>query len=144
MTMAKPMIRVASQLAVFLANKPGALARLCAALNQGGINIYAMATSDTVDHNVVRMVVDNPRAALRLLEAHNTLVVESDVVMVEGYNKSGSLAHIAGLLAAAKINIEYAYCATLPEAKRGLLILRPSQVAKALAVLNKNLLPEAN
>jgi hypothetical protein len=36
----------------------------------------------------------------------------------------------------AKITIEYAYCATPPNAKKGLLILRVGDVRKALKVLN--------
>ena len=60
-------IETATQLAVFLANRPGALARVCEALANAGINIYALATSDTVDHTVVRMVVSDPTKALMLL-----------------------------------------------------------------------------
>ena len=36
----------------------------------------------------------------------------------------------------ADINIEYAYCATSPNAKNGLLVLRASNCKKALKVLN--------
>jgi hypothetical protein len=132
------MIQVTSQLAIFMANKPGSLAHLCRELSKAKVNIYALATSDTVDHNVIRMVVDKPKTAIRVMEEHNTIVVESDVIMIEGGNKPGSLAEIAGALAEAKINIEYAYCATLPDAKRGLLILRASHIAKALKVLNEH------
>src|SRR5437660_12127975 len=53
-------VETATQLAVFLANRPGALARVCEALAKAEINIYALATSDTVDHTVVRMVVSDP------------------------------------------------------------------------------------
>jgi prephenate dehydratase len=53
-------VETATQLAIFLANRPGALARVCDALANAGVNIYALATSDTVDHTVVRMVVSNP------------------------------------------------------------------------------------
>jgi hypothetical protein len=53
-------IETATQLAVFLANRPGALARVCEALAKAEINIHALATSDTVDHTVVRMVVSDP------------------------------------------------------------------------------------
>src|SRR6185369_10174482 len=100
------------------------------------INIYAISTSDTVDHSVIRMVVSDTRKALLLFEEHGTLVVENDVLMIDGDNKPGSLAKIAHKLAAAKINIEYAYCATAPDAKKGLLILRVTDAKKALKVLN--------
>jgi len=129
-------MHIDKQLAIFLDNRPGTLARVCDALAENKINIFALATSDTVDHTVIRMVVSDYRLALKIFEEHGTLVVEDDVVMVEGDNKSGSLAKIAHRLAAAKVNIEYAYCATPPDAKKGLLVLRVNDAKKALKALN--------
>lgn len=129
-------MQIAKQLALFLENRPGTLARVCDALSDAKINIFAISTSDTVDHIVVRMVVSDPDRALQLFEEHGSLVVETDVVMIENTNRPGALALIAHKLAAAKINIEYAYCATAPDAKKGLLILRASDPRKALKLLN--------
>lgn len=129
-------MQITKQLALFLENRPGMLARVCDALSAAKINIYAISTSDTVDHIVVRMVVSDPSKALFVFEEHGSLVVEDDVLMITGDNKPGSLAKLAHKLANAKINIEYAYCATPPDAKRGLLVLRVSDVKKALKVLN--------
>jgi hypothetical protein len=129
-------MQITKQLALFLDNRPGTLARLADALAEARINIYAISTSDTVDHTVIRLVVSDHRKALHLFEEHGTLVVDDDVLMIDGDNKPGSLAKIAHKLAAAKINIEYAYCATSPEVKKGLLILRVADAKKALKVLN--------
>ena len=130
-------MNITQQLALFLENRAGALVRVCEALSKEKINIYAISTSDTVDHSVVRMVLSDPRKALLLFEEHGTLVVEDDVLMIEGDNKPGSLAKLANKLAQARINIEYAYCATSPTAKKGLMILRVSDAKKALKVLNR-------
>ena len=129
-------VRIVEQLAIFIANKPGTLAEVCDALAEDKINIYGLTVSDTVDHAVVRMVVSDTRRAVALLEAHGTLVVENDVVMVENDNRPGGLSRIAKALSAAKVNIEYAYLASMPNAKKGLLILRASDVKKALKVLS--------
>ena len=129
-------MQIAKQLALFLANRPGTLARVCDALSASKINIFAISTSDTVDHIVVRMVVSDPKQALQVFEEHGSLAVQSDVLMIEGSNKPGSLAIIARQLADANINIEYAYCATIPDAKKGLLVLRVSNPQKALKILN--------
>jgi hypothetical protein len=129
-------VQLTQQLALFIANRPGTLARVCMALSEGNINIYALSTSDTVDHIVVRMVLSDPAKALRIFEEHGTLVVTNDVLMIEGASKPGSLASISNSLAAASINIEYAYCATSPKALKGLLILRVADPRKALKVLN--------
>jgi hypothetical protein len=129
-------INIARQLAVFLDNRPGTLARLCDALSEAKINIWAISTSDTVDHIVVRMVLSDPDKALGVLEERGTLVTITEVLMLDGNNKTGSLASIAHTLANAGVNIEYIYCATSPNAQKGLLILRVSDPKKALKLLN--------
>ena len=128
---------IARQLSVFLENTPGTLAAVCDELAKAKINIYALTISDTVDHAVVRMVVSDSRRALELFEERGVLVVENEVLMIDGDNRPGSLANIAHRLGKAKINIEYAYLATSPGSKRGLAIVRPSNVKKALEVLSK-------
>ena len=129
-------MHITKQLVIFLENRPGTLARVCDALAAENINIFAISSSDTVDHIVVRMIVSDPARALFVFEEHGTLVVEDDVLMIAGDNKPGSLAKLAHKLAGAKINIEYAYCATPPNARKGLLILRVRDARKALKVLN--------
>jgi hypothetical protein len=125
------------QLAVFLENKPGALAAVCDALSEAKINIFGLTVSDTTDHAVVRMVVSNTEKAMGLFESHGTLVVESDVLMIQNDNKPGSLSRIANALSAKKINIDYGYLASMPSAKKGLLILRVTDPKRALSVLKK-------
>jgi hypothetical protein len=129
-------MHLTKQLALFLDNRPGMLARVADALAEAKINIYAITTSDTVDHSVIRLVVSDYRKALHVFEEHGTLVVEHDVVLIDGSNKPGELARLAHKLAEAKINIEYCYSATPPDAKRGLMIMRVSNPAKALKILN--------
>jgi hypothetical protein len=129
-------MQITKQLALFLENRPGTLARVCDALSAAKINIFAISISDTVDHSVVRLVVSDPARAMFVFEEHGTLVVEDDVLMISGDNKPGSLAKLAHKLAAAKINIEYAYSATAPDAKRGVMVLRVTNAKKAMKVLN--------
>ncbi len=130
-------MQITKQLAIFLDNIPGTLGRVCDALAEAKINIYAVSTSDTIDHCVVRLVVSDPRKALLLFEEHGTLVVEDDVLMIQGSNQPGSLSAIANRLAAAKVNIDYCYSATHPDVKKGLLIIRTSDAKKALKTLSK-------
>jgi len=129
------LMKSATQLAVFLANRPGALARVCEALAKAEINIHALATSDTIDHSVVRMVVSDPTKALMLLGEAGVLALESEVLVIETENEPGVLAKIAERLAEAKVNIEYAYLAGSPNAPKGLIILRPADVDKAQRAL---------
>src|SRR5256885_13067367 len=52
------------------------------------------------------------RKALHVFEERGTLVIEDDVLMIEGMNEPGSLAKLAHKLTDAKVNIEYCYSAT--------------------------------
>jgi hypothetical protein len=128
-------MQVVKQLSVFVCNKPGTLAEICDALAEAKINIFGMTVSDTVDHAVIRLVVNDPARAQALFEERGTLVVDNKVILVENDNKPGRVARIARILAKVKVNIEYAYLATSPGAKKGLFVLRPSDVKKAVKAL---------
>jgi hypothetical protein len=130
-------MEIVKQLSVFLANKPATLADVCDELARASINIFALTISDTADHSVVRLVVSDPEKALAIFEERGVLTVLSKVLAIENDNKPGALARIASRLAKAKINIEYAYLATSPGAKKGLLILRVDDTKRGLRVLKK-------
>ena len=129
-------MEIKTQLALFLANKPGTLAAVCDALAEEEINIFGLTISDTVDHAVVRMVVSDYKKALSIFEERGTLVIENEVLMLEHDNKPGTLSKIAKKLAAEKVNIEYAYLATAPSAEKGVLIFRPDNLKKAFEILS--------
>lgn len=127
----------ATQIALFLSNRPGALAKVCEELAKAGINIHALAISDTVDHSIVRMVVSDTTKALMLLGEGGMIALEAEVLMIESDDEPGTLATIAEHLAKAGVNIEYAYLATSARSNTGLMILRPSNMKSALAALRE-------
>jgi len=130
-------LETTTQLAVFLENRPGALARVCEALAKAGINIHALTVSDTVDHAVVRMIVSDPTKALMLLGERGVLAIENDVLFIDGSNELGVLARIADALSRVEVNIEYAYFASGPKAPKGIIVLRPSNIEKARQALGR-------
>ena len=106
-------------------------------LKKEKLNIYAITTSDNIDHNIIRLVVDQPvsraRAARGLRDAGPADRRDHD----RRAEPAGAIAEIAKRLGEAKVNIDYLYCATAPTAKTGLLVFKPSNVAKALKALNQ-------
>ncbi|MFP4687079.1 MAG: ACT domain-containing protein [bacterium] len=131
------MLNIRKQISIFLANRPGTLADVCEDLDEENINIMAMTVSDTVDHAVVRMLVDKPGEAIHLLEKKGLLVVENNILAVDLENKPGALADVARQLADNDINIEYAYCTGTPAQKQGLMIVRTARPEEALALLKE-------
>lgn len=124
------------QLSVFLENKPGVLARLCQSFADNDVNIEGMSISDTVDHAVVRLIVNDPNKARTILESTGVLVVETRVLAVKLPDKPGVLAAAAARLARAKINIEYAYGTTSADGG-GMLVLRVSDNRLARRLLRR-------
>lgn len=132
------MLDVRKQISIFLANRPGTLADVTEELTEQDINILAMTVSDTVDHAVVRMLVDKPGEAVHRLEDQGLLVVENDVLTVDLENEPGALATVSRRLANHEINIEYAYCTANPSQKKGMMIIRMSDPTEALELLEQD------
>jgi len=129
-------MQVITQLSVLLANRPGTLGLVCEVLAKANINIHAICVSETLDHSLIRVVVDKPHEALKLLESRGTLVLENEVLLIDVSNKIGSIEKIGEKLGEHGVNIEYVYGSCMPGASSGGLILRPSSIAKALKAMN--------
>lgn len=129
------MISIQTQLSIFLDNRPGTLARACQSLAQQGVNILAMCIADTIDHAVVRMVVNDAKKAVKILEGLRLALQERDVILMDVPNQLGAMAAIAQKLAAAGINLEYAYCASTPSQTSGALVLRTNNIEETIDVL---------
>jgi len=128
-------MEVYRQLSIFLENEPGTLERVLAVFAEHGINVIANSVDNLTDCAVYRCVVTSPLEAAHLLGAAGTFVLETDVLGVQVDNTPGSLGKIAGRLAEAKVNIDYAYGSAPGDGAQALLILKPSDLKKAKAVL---------
>jgi hypothetical protein len=130
------MLKIERQLAIFLDNRPGTLARTCQALQKAQINILALSIVDTVDHAVVRMVVDKTKEAEQVLSTLHAMVQGREVIFMDVPNQVGALASIAQRLAEAGINIEYAYCTTSPSHSAGAIVLRTNDLEATINALS--------
>jgi len=135
------LIRNRIQLAVFLDNRPGALAQVCATLAKNSINIDALATESggffgsRTDEVLVRMVVSDSAKALTVLAQGGTDVLQTNVLLIEAENRPDMLAQIAECLARTEVNIESIYLSGSSDASNRLIILQPSDLDKAQRVL---------
>lgn len=129
------MMRIEKQLSVFLENRPGGMAKVCGTLADAGVNMLAISIHDTVDHAIIRLVVDQHVKALLLLEQQGLYILEQDVVLLHITNQPGALGAVARKLAHADINIEYAYCTATEHAEEGCLILKTDQPERTLELL---------
>lgn len=129
-------IQIQPQLAVFLDNRPGTLARTCQALAKSQVNILALSILDTVDHAIIRMIVDRPKEAEEALAKLPAMVQRRDVVVMDVPNQIGALAAIAERLAEAGINLEYAYCTSSVSQSAGAIVLRTNDLEATINALS--------
>ena len=127
--------RIETQLSVFMENKPGRLAGICSTLAQCGVNIFSLSVHDTVDHAIIRLIVDNPTKALIMLEEEGLYIITHKVVVVQIDNRPGCLAEVARKLATADQNIQYAYCTSSTNQDAGALVLKTEDAERTLEVM---------
>ena len=122
------------QLTVFLENRPGILADLCAHLSDRRISIRAMAVLDNADAGTVRLVADDPELAKKALSEAGVAYTSARCLALEMPNHPGGFAGIARTLSLAGININYIYASAVPGTGPALGIFSVSDMEGALAL----------
>lgn len=123
------------QISVALENEPGRLAQVARLLAAQGINIEAICLIDNVEQGMVRFMASDSAAARTALEQAGFPVVEAEVIALELTDRLGKLARLSEELAAAEINIEYAYATVDHAGARTRLILKTSEARRAAEIL---------
>jgi hypothetical protein len=122
------------QITVFLENRPGILADLCAHLCDRGIDVQALTTLESTDTGMVRFVVNRPEEAQALLAVDSVPHVATDCLAVEMPNHPGGLAEVARILSVAGVNINYLYGSSVADASTALGIFGVSDLDRALGL----------
>ena len=113
------------------------MAKICHVLGYHNVNIHSISVHDTVDHSIVRLIVDNATKALILLEEDGLYIMTHKVVVVDISNSVGSLGEITSILARADDNIEYAYCTASHQQDSALLVLKTTDPGRTLEILQE-------
>ena len=100
---------VTKQVSVFLENKSGRLAEVCQVLGDAGVNMRALCIADTSDFGILRLIVNDPGRATKILQERGFGVGEADVLALVVPDRPGGLASVLALLRDAGVNVEYMY-----------------------------------
>lgn len=123
------------QISVFLENKSGRLAKVTRVLGDNGINIRALSIADTTDFGILRLIVNDPDTAFKILKGAGFSANVTDVIAVEISDVPGGLAGPMEGLRDASINIEYLYAFLTRASKAALVVFRVEQIDEAIKVL---------
>jgi len=127
-----------------MVNKPGVLAHVLGEFAKAKVNVIAMTVMDSVEHGVLRVVLESPQKAREILTRSNMAFNETDVLCLNLTNQSGALADIAEKLAVSHINISYAYCTAGARGGKTTGVLKVADVKKAMKVLEPTQKIESN
>lgn len=122
----------ATQLSICLENKPGQAAKLGSALKRAKVNIVAISVVDNADSGIVRLLTDSNAKAAAALTKGGMKPTQQAVLTLSLPNEPGALGAAAQKLAAAKVNINYAYGSVAKGAKEGLIVFGVDDLDKAL------------
>ncbi len=100
---------MAKQISVFLENKTGRLAHVTKVLGDAGINIRALSIADTSDFGILRLIVNDPVKAYKILKETGFTVSETEVIAVRMPDSPGGLAYVLDQMSEENLNIEYLY-----------------------------------
>ena len=114
------------QLSVFLENEPGRLVEVLEALAGAGIDLRALSLADTENFGILRIIVDKPARALKVLQDEGYGVELIDVIPVSVDDEPGAFASALRLLADAGVSVEYTYVFVAPKS---------GSIGKAYAVI---------
>jgi hypothetical protein len=123
------------QLSVFVENAPGRVAEIAGILGENGIDMSALSLADTAEFGILRLIVDDPDKAARLLRDHDFIVKQTDVLAAVLDDRPGGLTAVLKVLAEAKIAIEYLYAFVGSQNGHAVVVLRPDDLSAALEVL---------
>jgi hypothetical protein len=127
---------IISQLSVFLENKAGRIAEVLEVLGKNNFRITALSVADTSEFGILRLIVEDPEAARKILRENNFTVNISEVISVMAPDEAKYYAKILKILSATGISVEYTYA--FSRGKKALIFLQCNDNLKAIKSLQEH------
>jgi len=126
-----------TQISVFIENQSGRLHEVTNLLGENKLNIRALSLADTSDFGILRLILNDPDQAYKLLKENDFTVGRTEVVAVEVPDSPGGLAQVLKALDDYKQNVEYMYAFVERSGDCAIMIFRFDDTDKAIEALQK-------
>lgn len=126
---------ITKEFTVLMEDRPSTLGKVCRALADREVNILALQSFPSLGKFVIRLIVDDPDTARRVLTDQQLTFVETQIVQTKIRHRPGEIARLASRLGKADINISYAYCGLEPGTNAPLVFFSVEDVYKAATIL---------
>jgi hypothetical protein len=125
-------------LSVFMENKPGKLDSITKVLADAKVNLLGISVSSLGEFGVIKLLVDRPDEAYKVLKEHHFTVRRRRVAVVIIDDEPGSLHKVLTLLATNKINVDDCYGFVIETSKEAAIVLEIEEYPEAVEVLRKH------
>lgn len=112
------------QISVFLENVPGAALAVTRILDEAHLNIRALSLCDTSKYGVLRLILDEPDRAAKVLKSARMTIRQTPVLAIKLTDTAGGLNRVLELIAEAGASFEYAYAFSTRNRDAAVAILR--------------------
>lgn len=128
------------QISIYLENVKGSLREITQLLGDNNIDLKALSIADTMSFGIVRCIVaeDQIEKTMEILREHGNIAKVNNVICVCIPDKPSGLSKVLALIEDAGISIEYTYSFYKNTGDNAVLIIRPSEKRRTVAVLSEN------
>jgi len=125
------------QISIFLENRADRLNEVIELLGRRKINIRALSLADTSDFGILRLIVNKPEDAYKVLRKAGFTTRFTEVIAVEVPDRPGGLASVLKIFKDANLDVEYLY-AFVEKLKEGaVVIFRIEEIDRAIGILRQ-------
>ena len=121
-----------NQISIFLENKYGKLSEILMLLAEAKIRIIAATVADTSEYGILRIIVNDPQRAFKILKVSANL---TDVLAIVTHSEAAGFAQTLQAFTKAGLSIEYMYCFSIKD--KSILILRTNNREAAREVIRR-------
>jgi len=125
------------QISIFIENRQGRMAGITKLLADGNIDIRALSIADTTDYGILRLIVNDPEKATKLLKENHVMASITKVLAIAIDDKPGGLNKAIEILSSKNVDVEYMYAFVNPRKDTAFVILRVSDNDKAIEILKQ-------
>ena len=129
---------ITKQLSVFVENKKGRLSAILNLLAENDVDLSALSLADTTEFGVLRLIVNKPELAKKILNESGVIVKITDVLAVVLDDAPGGAAKVVDTLYKNDVSIEYMYAFDTKVTGKALMVAKTDNVEHANDLLIKN------
>ncbi len=126
------------QLSVFVENEIGSLGKVTTVLRENGINLRAIASFDSPEFGILRMIVDKPELTKEMLTQNGFVVKVTEAIAVELEDKPGDLDRVLHIISEEGLCINYIYSFVIRNDKAPLMVINLDDMKKATIILKEH------